>query len=78
MCLGFVLSSVLVGGDTYRSVFGNFRGEMVDLGFFFLRRLIFGKGGLERMEKVIFFFFWYDLVRFENDAILEIFFNCKI
>lgn len=41
------------------SVFGNFRGEMVDaLGFSFLRRLIFGKGGLillERMGKVYFF-----------------------
>lgn len=34
MCLGFVLSSVLVG-DTYRSVFGNFRGEVVDASFFF-------------------------------------------
>lgn len=56
MCLGFVLSSVLVGGDTYRclEIF-----EMVDaLGFSFLRRLIFGKGGLillERMGKVYFF-----------------------
>lgn len=41
------------------SVFGNFRGEMVDaLGFSFLRRLIFGKGRLillERMGKVNFF-----------------------
>lgn len=57
MCLGFVLSSVLVG-DTYRSVFGNFRGEVVDAFFFFLRRLIFGKRGLmlKRMEKL---FFWY-------------------
>lgn len=47
MCLGFVLSSVLVGGDTYRSVFGNFRGEMVDaLGFFF-KEIDFWEGGID-------------------------------
>lgn len=47
MCLGFVLSSVLVGGDTYWSVFGNFRGEMVDaLGFFF-KEIDFWEGGID-------------------------------
>lgn len=43
------------------SVFGNFRGEMVDvLGFSFLRRLIFGKGGFDIVGKDgKGLFFWY-------------------
>lgn len=61
VCLSFVLSSVLVGGGHVSVGVWKFsRGDDLGFFFFFLRRLIFGKGGLilERMEKV----FWYDLM----------------